>query len=192
MTDLVIAVLTTACCVYSTSATFKLRSRAGYQAFRAGLAETRLVPRRLLPAAAAALAGWEAVVAVGAVVAAVLTAARQASAAAVTIGALGLAIVLTTILAAGIAVVLRRGTRARCACFGSDSDRLLAVPHLARDLGLLALLVAALAGTEASRARPTAGGVALALIAGGVAGLLLIRFDDLVALFTPVTAGSER
>lgn len=190
MTELTIAVLAAACCVYLTSAIFKLHNRAAYQAFRAGLAETKLVPPRLLPATAAALATGETVAAGGLAAAAVVTVANLGSAAAFTASALALAIVLTAILAAGIAIVLYRGTRARCACFGSASDRVLAVPHLARDLGLLVFLVAALAGTEVGRGQPTVGGVALAVIAGGVAGLLLIRFDDLIALFTPISAGS--
>ena len=132
-----IAVLSAAACVYLASATAKLRGRSAYLSFQAGLAETRLISRRLLPPAAAALAACEAVVAVSAAVAAALTAANASGAATVTASALGLAIALTSVLAAGVAVILHRGTRARCACFGSASDRALGRPQLARNLGLL-------------------------------------------------------
>ena len=66
MTEVVIAVLSAAACVYLASATAKLRGRSAYLSFQAGLAETRLISRRLLPPAAAALAACEAVVAVSA------------------------------------------------------------------------------------------------------------------------------
>ncbi len=63
MDDLALAVLSLAGCVFATSAAAKLRSRRAYRSFRAGLTGTRLVPGRMLPAAAASLAGAEAVAA---------------------------------------------------------------------------------------------------------------------------------
>lgn len=71
MTELVIAVLAVAACVYGASSGSKLAGRENYAAFRDGLAETSLVPSRLLRVTAAALAGGEAIVA-GAVVALLL------------------------------------------------------------------------------------------------------------------------
>jgi hypothetical protein len=192
MTEVVIAVLSTAGCVYLASAAAKLRRRSAYQSFLAGLTETRLVSRRLLPGTAAALAACEALVTVSVVAAALLTAANATGAAAVTVSALGLAIALTSVLAAGIAVILRRGTRARCACFGSASDRPLGRPQLARNLGLLGLLVAALACATHSHGQPPASGATVAVMVGAVTGILLIRFDDLVALFAPISSGSPR
>jgi len=192
MPEVVIAVLSAAGCVYLASSTAKLRRRSAYQSFRAGLTETGLVSGRSLPAAAAALAGCEALVTVSVLAAAGLTAANATGAAAVTVCALGLAIALTSVLAAGIAVILRRGTRARCACFGSASDRPLGRPQLARNLGLLALLVAALACAADGHGQPPAGGATVAVIVGAVAGILLIRFDDLVALFAPISTQSPR
>ena len=192
MTEVVIAVLSAAGCVYLASSTAKLRGRSAYRSFRAGLTETGLVSRRSLPAAAAALAGGEALVTVGVLAAAALTAVSAPGAAAVTACALGLAIALTSVLAAGVAVIVRRGTRARCACFGSASERPLGRPHLARNLGLLALLAAALACAAHSHGQPPAAGATVAVIGGAVAGILLIRVDDLVALFAPISGESPR
>ncbi len=190
MTELVIAVLATACCVFGASAAAKLRGRSAYRSFLAGLAETKLIPQQRLSVIAAALVGCEALVTVSAVSAAVLTTANIAGAAATTVSALGLAIVLTGILAAGIAVILHRGTRARCACFGATSDQPLGRPHLARNIGLLALLATAAICTQGSHGQPTAGGTAIAAIGGGLIGLLLIRFDDLIVLFAPISSRS--
>jgi hypothetical protein len=190
VTELVIAALTTACCVFLASAAAKLRGRPAYRSFVAGLAETKLIPQRLLSAAAAALVSCEALVALGAVTAAVLTAANMAGAAAIAVCALGLAVVLTAVLASGIAIILHRGTRARCACFGATSDQVLGRPHLARNIGLLVLLAAAVICTQGSHGHPTAGGIAIAASAGGLIGLLLIRFDDLIVLFVPVDGRS--
>ena len=192
MIELVIAVLSAGCCVYLTSATAKLRGRSAYASFEAGLTETRLISPRLLPAAAAALVACEALVAVSLAAAAVLTAVTVTGAAAVTDSALGLAIALTGILAAGVAVILRRGTSAACACFGSATERTLGRPQLVRNLGLLALLAVALACAQPARGQPPAGAAAVAVLAGAVAGLLLIRFDDLIALFAPISSESPR
>jgi hypothetical protein len=192
MIEVVIAVLSAACCVYLTSATAKLRGRSAYRSFEAGLTETRLIWWRLLPAAAAGLVGCEALVAVSVAAAAVLTAVNVTAAAAVTDSALGLAIALTGVLAAGVAVILRRGTSATCACFGSATERTLGRPQLVRNLGLLALLVVALACAQPGHGQPPAAAATVAVIAGAVAGLLLIRSDDLIALFAPISSGSAR
>lgn len=192
MIEVVIAVLSAACCVYLASATAKLRGWSAYQSFEAGLTETRLISPRLLPGTAAALVACEALVTVGVAVAALLTAANATGAATVTVSALGLAIALTGVLAAGVAVILHRGTSARCACFGSASERALGRPQLARNLGLLALLVVALVCAEHGHGQPPAGGATVAVIAGAVIGILLIRFDDLIALFAPISSGSPR
>ena len=192
MIEMVLAVLGAAGCVYLASATAKLRGRAAYRAFAAGLAETGLIARRLLPVAAAALAACEALVAVSAAAGAVLTAADTTGAVAVTVCAIGLAIALTGVLAAGIAVILHRGVSARCACFGSAAERPLGRPQLARNLGLLALLVVALIGAAGGHRQPPAAGAAVAVLAGAVTGLLLIRSDDLIALFAPISSGSTR
>jgi hypothetical protein len=190
MTELVIAVLATACCVYLTSAVAKLRSRAAYLTFRMGLAETKLIRPRLLPATAALLVSWEALASVSTAAVIVLTAVGWAAAATAAAATLGLAIALTGVLAAGVAVILRRGTQARCACFGAVSERLLGRPQLARNSVLLAALASALVCSQASLGQATAGEAVVAALAGAVIGLLLIRLDDIVELFTPISSGS--
>jgi hypothetical protein len=193
MSDLVLAVLAVACCVYAMSATAKLRGAAAFRSFEAGLSETGLIPRALLGSAAALLAGCEALVAVSAAAAAALTVAGASGAAPVTVAALALAVVLTGVLAAGVAVIVRRGTRARCACFGSAAERTLGRPQLARNLVLLAALVVGLIGAAViGPGQPAAAGAVVAVLAGAVAGALLIRSDDLIALFAPMSSDSPR
>lgn len=70
MDEFSIVVLSMVGCVFATSAVAKLRSRPAYSAFRDGLTETRLIPRRMLGRAAASLAGAEVAAAAGLVVAA--------------------------------------------------------------------------------------------------------------------------
>jgi hypothetical protein len=186
MTELVIAVLALTACVYGASSGAKLSGGRSYRAFRDGLGETALVPGRLLPAAAAVLAGAEAGVAVVLVAAAVLRGAGLSSSVPVAAVALGCAVGLTGVLAAGVTVVIRTGRRASCACFGARPGRTLGPSHLVRNAGLLVLLVTALAANAVGHGRPPAAATVVAVLTGVVTALLVIRFDDLVALFAPV------
>lgn len=190
MAELLIAVLTTVTCVYGRSAMTKLSGRRPYRSYRDGLGDTALVPARLLPAAAAALAGGETAVAAGLMVATILTAGALPGAVTVTAAGLGGAALLAGILVTGVAVIMHRGTRARCACFGAASSRPLGGSHLSRNLSLLAVIVVGLTGNEIAHGRPAPPAVAVAAVAGAVTGLLLIRLDDLITVFTPVSRGS--
>jgi hypothetical protein len=190
MDELSIVVLSLAGCVFSTSAGTKLRSRPAYRAFCSGLRQTGLVPGRLLPAAAAVLAGAEAVAAAGLLGAAALAAAGAPWATAVAESALGTAALLISALTAGVAVVVRRGTRARCACFGVSSSPLGRV-HLARNLALVAVLGAGLVGSVLAQGRPAPAGAALAAGAGAIAALLFVQWEELAGLIAPIpTSGS--
>jgi hypothetical protein len=185
MGELVIGTLCLAGVVFAASGAAKLRGRQAYRSFRAGLRETVLVPRRLLPAAAAALAGTEALVAAGLIAAAATIATGAAStrdAAALAELGQGVAVLLTVVLAAGITAIMRRGTKAHCACFGSRSARPLGWVHLSRNLGLLAAEICGLVACPLS-SQPTVAGSVVAAVAGGVAALLFIRADDLADLF---------
>jgi len=188
--DLLIAVLTMTGCVYGASAAAKLRGRRAYRAYRAGLGEAGLVPARLLPATAAVLAAGETAAAAGVIAAAVLTALAGPGAVTVAAVSLGGAALLTAILAAGVAVIVHRGTKARCACFGASAGGQAARPlgkaHLARNLGLLIVMAAGLAAGAVANGRPAPASVIMAALAGAVAAVLLVRLDDLVAVFTPV------
>ena len=102
--------------------------------------------------------------------------------------ALAAAVALTVALAAGVAAVVRRGTRAHCACFGARSARPLGRLHLARNLCLLTVICAGLAGTPLASGHAGVTGAVLAMAAGAVAALLFIRWDDLAELYMPITA----
>jgi hypothetical protein len=192
MDELSIVALSLVGCVFAASSAAKLSSRRAYRSFRDGLAEIRLIPGRGLPAAAAALAGTEAAVGAGLLAAAVLTAAAVPGASRLAASALSAAAALTAVLTAGVAVIIRRGTRARCACFGARADRPLGRVHLARNLSLMAVVLAGLAVVPLAHGRPPLAATMLAGGAGVVAALLFIRWDDLAELFAPVRTPSRR
>jgi hypothetical protein len=181
-----VAVLSLAACVFAASAAAKLHSRAAYRSFRAGLRETALMPQGPMPTVAAALPGAEAVTAVGLGIAAVLVATEGAGAIAAAEAALAVACVLTVTLTAGVAVVMRRGTQARCACFGARSTRPLGGAHLLRNLVLLAVLAAGLASSPLGHGHLGPADTIVAAAAGAVAALLFIRWEDLAELFAPI------
>jgi hypothetical protein len=189
MGELALAVLVAGAWVFGASAAAKLRGQRAYRAFAAGLRETGLVPGAARPAVAAALAGSEAVTAVGLVAAAAVAAAEPGD---VVIPyaetALALAAALTAVLAAGVGVAIRRGTQARCACFGARPGRPLGRPHLVRNLILLAAFVTGLTVVPLAGGPGGPAATALAAAAGSLAALLLIRWEDLADLFTPVQA----
>lgn len=185
MTELVIAMLAMGACIYGTSSGGKLVRKKEYRAFRDAIAQTALAagnPR----AVAAILFGSEMTVAAALTSAMVLTIAGVRDSMTVAAVALGCGIALTSALIAGVTVVLRSGSRVTCACFGATSGRRISGSHLARNVGILALLLAGLIGNEFRQGRASAGATIVALAAGGLAGLLLIRFDDMVELFAPV------
>jgi hypothetical protein len=186
MAELVIAALMTAAVTYGMSVGAKLRNGRAYLDFRAGLAGTALVSRRLTGLVAAMLAAAEAVVAALCATALIMAFVPRPDAPArpaLTGAALAGAAALTTVLTAGVAVAVRRGVTAPCACFGSGSRSPLSGVHLARNAGLLAVLVAGAASVGLERWPPGPAAGALAAATGGVAALLLTRLDDLTALF---------
>jgi len=147
----------------------KVGSRASWREFVASVAAMRVVPARLVPAAAYAVGLAEAAV----VVLLLLP----------PTGRLGhlLAVLLLVAFSGGIAVTLRRRTRVACRCFGAAGAPL-GRRHLLRN-GLLitAALVGVAVGGAGGGVAPA--GVAVAGVAGVVLGLLFVRFDDIVELF---------
>jgi hypothetical protein len=191
MNDVLIAVLCLSGCVFGTSACVKLRGRSAYRAFRAGLGETSLVPDRLLPVVAPALGVGEAVVAAALVAAVAATVVAAPGAPALACCALAAAAALIATLVAGVGAVIRRGTPARCACFGTGSDRPLSWVHLARNLSLLIVVTAGLAVLPLSTGHATAtsaslAGAGLAAATGAAASVLFMRWEDLADLFIPL------
>ena len=186
MSDLSVAVLCLAGCVFAVSAGIKLRNRRAYRSFREGLRETALVPESLMSATTAVLCGAEGVIAVSLLTVAILTAAAVTSARPLAESVLAAAAALTVVLTVGVAAVIRRGTVARCSCFGAGSGRPLGWAHLVRNLALLAVICTGLAAVPLAHGQPALAGAALAAVAGAVAALLFIRWDELVELFAPV------
>ncbi|GAB3425396.1 MauE/DoxX family redox-associated membrane protein [Flindersiella endophytica] len=98
---------------------------------------------------------------------------------------LALAACLLTAFTTVIAVELRRGSRAPCRCFGASSTPL-GLPHLLRNLILLAAGGTGLVGGLTATAAPRdPAWTVLTLAAAALALVLVVRLDDLVALFSP-------
>ncbi len=190
MNELVLAALTIAAIVFGTSAAAKLRGRTAYRSYRDGLGKAAVVPSRVLPATAAVLAGYEALVAAGAAGAAILTAASLPGAVFVSWLVLAGAVALASVLTAGVGIAVRRGTQASCACFSSASARPLGAAQLARNVSMLAALIAGLIGFGLGHRRQTLAEAALGVAAGAVTALLLIRLDDLIGLFAPISGST--
>ncbi len=204
MSEIIIGVLALAAVVFGTSAAAKLRGRGSYDGYVAGLRESGLIPARRLTMTAAILAGGEVLVAAAAIVAGgflltappaagltapVLASAMPASSVLASTVLAG-AVVLTGALSAGIAAVLRRGTRARCACFGSASSRPLGAVHLTRNLALLAVFAAGLLASVLDRHGAAISGSLVAIAGGGITGLLVVHLEDVADLFGAPPAAS--
>jgi hypothetical protein len=154
------------CVVFGVAAVTKLRAPA---TFRAALRDLRVGPAGLVPAAAIAVPVVELAIAV-----AVPWAPRPALVAA--------AILLAGFFA-GTALAIRRGSPARCACFGA-ATRPLGRMHLVRDVLLGAIaLVAAAGGGDQHVSRPAAG-IVIAAAVGLVLAQLAMALDDIADLLT--------
>jgi hypothetical protein len=91
---------------------------------------------------------------------------------------------ILAVFTAAILSAVRRGQRAPCRCFGA-SDTALGLPHVLRNALLLAVCALGLTGAAADTPAAHPGAVALALTFSAVALLLVLRFDDLVAVVAP-------
>lgn len=183
MAELSIIVLSLAGCVFAVSSAGKLSGRRAYRSFLGQLAETGLITGGMVCAAAATLCGVEATAAVGLLAADALAVLAVPGAAWLAESALAVTAALTTVLALGVTAVVRRGTRARCACFGARSWRPLGRVHLARNLTLLAVVCAGLVAVPLSHGRSSPPAAVLAAVAGAVTALLFVHWDDIAALF---------
>ena len=157
--------------VFAVSAVGKLRTAGVRAAFRRSVAGMAVLPARAVGPVAMSVPIAEA--------ATVVLLVMPSTAMLGCVLALALIAAFTT----GIVIVLRRGTRAVCLCFGT-TERPYRPRHLVRN-GLLA--AAALAGALLS-GHPIDLPAALIMIAGGaLAALVLVVFDELLDLFgTPV------
>ncbi|MFF7351116.1 MauE/DoxX family redox-associated membrane protein [Streptomyces filipinensis] len=155
--------------VFLASAFAKLRGRGAFDAFTDGLTAMRVVPERGLRTLAGAVAAAEAVVPV------LLLAPATAR------FGFGLAALLMGAFTLAVGVVLRRGTVASCPCFGA-SEAPFGVRHAVRNTALTGVAAVGLATVGGGTSAAGAKGV-LAVLAGAVLASLVIRLDDLVALF---------
>jgi hypothetical protein len=157
--------------VFSVSLASKVRSRAAFAEFTASLSVMRVLPR--------VRTRWTAVAGIFAeTVALFLLLAAPFSVPL----AFAFALVLLIGFSAAITIVLARGERAPCRCFGA-STRPLGWSHVARNLFLGALCVVGVV-TPAPTAQWHPGGVMLAMFAGAIVALLVLRMDDLITLFS--------
>ena len=159
--------------VFAVSGISKVVGRTAFAEFAASVGTLARVPLRWRTPVAGLVVALELAIPV-----ALLT-----SAAAV---ALLLAAGLMVAFSAAVWSALRRRTATRCRCFGS-TDAPLGPPHLVRN-GLL-FTVAAL-GAALLLTGPTGpthpGGLVVAGATGVVLAAILIRFDDLLSVFTPL------
>ncbi|MEU0563642.1 MauE/DoxX family redox-associated membrane protein [Dactylosporangium sp. NPDC006015] len=175
-------------CVFAASAWSKLRSRAAQQAFAESLRPVPLVPAGHVTGVAMAATVAEAGLVAGLAAAAVAVTGGWPPARPLTMTVLALTGALLAVFTTGVALAVRRGTGARCACFGA-AERPLSARHLVRNGLLLAATGTAALGIAMTRTQPLdLAGTAVALTTGAVCGLLVIRLDDLVDLFTPPPA----
>ncbi|WP_370947235.1 MauE/DoxX family redox-associated membrane protein [Amycolatopsis sp. cg5] len=154
----------------------KARGRAAFDEFARSIQGLRLLPRKWsVPTAAAVVAAEAAVVVLLAVPGTV-------------VAGFGLASALLIGMTGAIVVAIGQGRQAPCRCFGASVTPL-GMAHVVRNLILLATGAGGLAFAGSTGAMEP-GGVLLALAAAAVGVLLVVRADDLMALFA-VTQDSK-
>jgi hypothetical protein len=159
--------------VFAISAAGKLRTAAARTAFRRSLADMTVLPVRAVGTVAKAVPIAE--------TAAVVLLVLPPTAALGSLLALALLAAFTT----GIVLVLRRGTRAGCLCFGT-TERPYSRRHLVRN----GLLTAAAATGAVTSGTPTdLPATLIAIAAGAVAALMLVTFDELLDLLSTPAHG---
>lgn len=154
--------------VFLVSTASKLSGRSAFAEFVAATRTVGDLPGRYARPVAAAVVAVEAATAV-------LTALPATSAA-------GLCLAASVLVGFALAVgrTVRRGGAASCRCFG-PSPGPLGVTQIVRNVVLAG---AALGGLSAGApVAPVPAGVALALGAGALAAIVVVRFDDVVDLF---------
>lgn len=164
--------------VFAVSAREKA-GRTRFRAFVAGAGPLELLPARWRTAAAATVLVTEAAVVAAFAGGLVLVLAGLGSG--VLVAAFLVSAALLAVFTAAIGLLLHRGQRAPCHCFGVRAAPL-GPAHLVRNLVLLALTVT---GALSPAGTYDVGAVALAVVSGAVVALLVVRLDDLVALFSP-------
>ncbi|AVT35852.1 hypothetical protein C6W10_04565 [Plantactinospora sp. BB1] len=163
--------------VFLASAGSKVRGRAAFRAFADSLRAMALLPSRVVVPLAVAVTAAEAAVPLLLV---------PLPVAEVTTVGFALAAALLAAFTVAVAAVLRRGTRVSCRCFGEAAAAPFGRQHLARNVVLT--VVAGIGGyASLGGTRMTVGTVVLAVPLAVVGALVVVRLDDIVALFLPGT-----
>jgi hypothetical protein len=181
VTSLHMGLVTVLWLVFAVSALGKVRGVSAQRSFAESLRPLGLLPGRVVPAVAGLVTVAELTVLFGLTGAVAGLVDLVPAVPVVRLGGVAAAAALLCVFTGGIALALRRGSTARCACFGAES-RPLGGRHLVRN-GLLLLITAGALATPATTVEPA--GALLAAAAGTLVALVLIRLDDLVELFTP-------
>lgn len=152
----------------------KLRSAGAYGAYVESLRTMAVLPAHVTGPVAAAVAAVELAVPL-------LLALPQLA-----VAGLALAGLLLIGFAVAITAVLRRGVRATCRCFGASAASPFGRHHVVRNA---VLATAAAAGAAASLVDATVSWpvAALSVPLAALCAAMVIRLDDLVALFGPVS-----
>ncbi|GAA3758782.1 methylamine utilization protein MauE [Plantactinospora mayteni] len=170
--------------VFLASAVSKLRGRPAFRAFVDSLRTMDLLPASVVVPLAGAVVAAEAAVPLLLV---------PLPVGAVTTVGFALAASLLAGFTVAVAVVLSRGTQASCRCFGEAAAAPFGRRHLARNL---VLTVVAGIGAYASLgdAGMTVQTAVLSVPLAVVGALVVVRLDDIAALFLPVSppAGAAR
>ncbi|MCW3815089.1 hypothetical protein ONA91_11540 [Micromonospora sp. DR5-3] len=168
--------------VFLASAASKLRGRPAFRAFADSLRTMNVLPAQLVVPVAGAVAAAEATVP--------LLLVPLPGAAVATVG-FTVAAALLAAFTVAIAVVLHRGVPVSCRCFGEAAAAPFGRHHLARNV---VLTVVAGLGAYASLGDPGVPirAAVLAVPLGAVGALIVVRLDDLAALFLPATASGRR
>jgi hypothetical protein len=165
--------------VFIVSAYGKFRSRAAFSAFVQGLRDMRVVPSAVVVAVA-----W-------AVVVAETTIPFLLAVPATAIAGLLSAMVVLAAFTGAVLVVLTRGTRASCPCFGSSLVQF-GRRHIVRNGILLAVGATAIVSSADGGGRVEMAGTAVAVAAATTLAIVIVSFDELTDLLTGFPERSHR
>lgn len=158
--------------IFAVSAITKLRD---LPAFRASIADFRLLPRRIVPAASVVVLLTELLIPILAL--------HRAT----TLAAFLLAIALLLAFAAAMWTVVHRGVATTCRCFGTASRVPIRLAHVWRNMVLVACCCVGLVATSSDASFLTAGGAAItfALLGACSALLIVLSLDAILELYSP-------
>jgi hypothetical protein len=147
----------------------KLRGRAAVGEFGAMLVAIRVPPRLVLPVGAAIIGAELLVVGLG-------PWPRTG------VAGMAVAVALFAVFTAGVARAVRHRVTAPCRCFGGGGGQLSTV-HVVRNAVLTAVAAVAGAVSAITADSVTLAAAVIGVLAAGVAAALIVRWEDLAALF---------